>query len=245
MDTDPSERICLEQTVRLILFDIDGTLLTCGPQVAPIFSETLVEVFGRPGHVPGYDFGGKTDPQIVLDLMIAAGLPREQVHRGLAQMRRVYTQRLEGCLTREGMRLMPGVVELLERLARREELWVGLLTGNWEAGARSKLSRFDLNRFFPFGAFGDDGIERQELVPAAFERARKRAGRAFLPAETLIIGDTRHDVACAHAHGVRALAVATGKTSAGELRAAGADWVAPDLPSAMEMIPVLGPERTR
>lgn len=226
--------------MRLILFDIDGTLLRCGPQVAPVFRDTLVEVFGREGHKPGYDFAGKTDPQIVVDLMTAAGVEVGEIHRNLALMRQVYTQRLERCLTREGMVLLPGVRELLDRLALREDLWVGLLTGNWEAGARSKLARFGLNSYFAFGAFGDDGVERHELVPPALRRAERWADRRFSPEETLIIGDTPHDVACAHAHGVKVLAVATGRTPMDALEATGADWVAADLPTAMRCVPGLG-----
>lgn len=202
----------------------------------PLFAQALVEVFGTAGDCARYDFAGRTDPRIVLDLMTAAGVGEEEVRRLLPEIRRLYLEKLEGALDRRDMRLLPGVEELLERQAERPDLALALLTGNWEPGARTKLSRFDLNRFFAFGAFGCDGIDRAELPPVALERAEARVGRRFAPADVLIIGDSLHDVACARAHGIPCLAVATGRTSAEALRTAGADWVVPDLPAALGLI---------
>jgi len=221
---------------RLLLFDVDGTLVDCGPQVRPLFAQALVEVFGTAGACNRYDFAGKTDPRIVLDLMIEAGVAEEEVKRLLPEIRRIYLEKLAAALDREGMRLLPGVAEILERQAARPELALALLTGNWEPGARTKLSRFGLNRYFAFGAFGCDGIDRAELPPVALERAEARVGRRFRPAEVLIIGDSLYDVSCARAHGIPCLAVATGRTSAEALRAAGADWVVPDLSAAPDVI---------
>jgi len=221
---------------RLLLFDIDGTLVSCGPQVRPLFAQSLMDVFGTAGACDRYDFAGKTDPRIVLDLMTGEGIVEEEVRRLLPQLRRLYLGRLEASLDREGMRLLPGVLEVLERHAARPDLTLALLTGNWEPGARTKLSRFDLNRFFPFGAFGCDGTEREELPPVALQRAEEKLGKRFLPEDVLIIGDSRNDVACARAHGIPCLAVATGWTPAEALHAAGADWVVPDLPAALAVI---------
>lgn len=226
----------LQHPGRLLLFDIDGTLLDCGPQVRPWFAQALVEVYGTAGDCERYEFAGRTDPRIVLDLMTAAGIPEEEVRRLLPEIRRVYLDKLERALDPEGMRLLPGVVEILERQAARSDLALALLTGNWEPGARTKLSRFDLNRFFAFGAFGCDGIDRTELPPVALERAEALVGRTFQPEEALIIGDSLWDVACARAHGIPCLAVATGRTPAAALRDAGADWVVEDLPAAAEIL---------
>ena len=218
--------------MKLVLFDIDGTLLDCGPQVRPLFASALVEVFGTAGDVDGYDFAGRTDPRIVLDLVTAAGVPEGEARRKLPRMRELYVERLSRALDRQGMRLFPGVEETLTRLAAREDVVLALLTGNWEPGARAKLSRFDLNRFFDFGAFGCDGVDRSELPPVALDRAELAVGRRFDPAETLIVGDSVHDVSCARDHGIPCLAVATGRTPAERLRAAGADWVVSDLLAA-------------
>ena len=224
---------------RLLLFDIDGTLISSGGQAGKLFTSALEAVYGTPGDIANYDFGGKTDPQIVFDLMMAEGLERSRVFDGLPAMRELYLARLDAELVGDRMRLMPGVVALLERLARRSNLTLGLLTGNWEPGARTKLERVGLNGFFPFGAFGDDGIERHELVPAALARAREAAGRPFAPEETLIIGDTVHDVSCGRAHGVPVLGVATGRTTLERLEAAGASFVARDLDHAASVLPLL------
>jgi phosphoglycolate phosphatase-like HAD superfamily hydrolase len=225
--------------MRLILFDVDGTLVDCGRQIRPLFASALEEVFGTAGDVEGYDFAGKTDPRIVLDLLGAAGISGERIRAGLGRARALYLERLAAGLRPERMRLLPGVRELLERLAGRADVTLGLLTGNWEPGARLKLAPFDLNRFFPFGAFGDDGDDRNQLPPVALRRAAAWRGEDFQAAETLIVGDSLLDVACARAHGVRALAVATGRTAASALAAAGADWVIPDLWGAGECHPVL------
>lgn len=221
--------------MRVVLFDIDGTLLLAGKQVRWIFRDALVEVFGTAGDLERFDFAGRTDPGIVLDLTTAAGIPEPEARAKLPRMREVYTASLERSLRREEMRLLPGVVELLERLQARPDVTLGLLTGNWEPGAWAKLSRFGLERFFSFGAFGCDAIERNDLTPVALERAEAATGRRFLPEEALIIGDTKWDVACARAHRVPALGVATGHTKIEQLREAGADWAVPDLTAIGEI----------
>jgi enoyl-CoA hydratase/carnithine racemase/phosphoglycolate phosphatase-like HAD superfamily hydrolase len=227
-------------TQRLVLFDIDGTLVDCGPQVRPLFASSLEEVFGTTGDVYGYRFAGRTDPRIVLDLLTGAGLPEEEVRSRLPRMKELYLGKLERALDRAGMRLLPGVLEMLEELAGRDDVVLALLTGNWEPGARTKLARFDLNRFFAFGAFGCDAVDRTDLPPVALDRAETWTGRRFAPEEALIIGDSIHDIACARAHGIPVLAVATGHTPAEALHEAGADWVVPDLRVAAESVEWLG-----
>lgn len=214
--------------MRLLLFDIDGTLVRCGPQIGPIFMGALKRTFGRTGNVRAYDFGGRTDTEAVIDLMTGAGIPRHEVEDQLDEVRSHYNGLLER-LDPEQMRLLPGVVELLEELAAAEDVCVALLTGNWEIGARAKLEPFGLNRFFDFGAFGEDGVRRNELVPVAVERAAERLGSPPIASDVVIIGDTVRDIACGDAHGVPVLAVATGFTPDHRLRKAGARWVVPDL----------------
>ena len=231
----------------LVLFDIDGTLLRCGPQVRPLFVAALELVFGAsPSHeglfrerldreLETYDFGGRTDPSIVLDLVGATGLGEEEILESLEAVRAEYVERLDAGLDHRRMELLPGVVALLDELAARDDITLGLLTGNWQRGAEVKLSRFGLEGYFPFGAFGDDGIHRRELVPVALDRAHRATGHRFVPDRVLVIGDTVHDVDCAQAAGIPCLAVATGFTPAETLRSAGAHWVCDDLVTARDV----------
>lgn len=221
--------------MQLILFDIDGTLVDCGRQSRPLLGAALEEVFGRTGDLDSYEFSGKTDPRIVSDLMRAAGLSEADIAAGMGAVRAAYLRNVETGLRREEMRILPGVPELLARLARRArrgDVTLGLLTGNWQPAARRKLALCGLGDYFSFGAFGEDGVHRADLVPAALQRAEQHSGRAFPASQAVIIGDSLEDVECARAHGLQAVAVSTGKTSAAALAAAGADWVIPDLWSA-------------
>ncbi len=216
----------------LILFDVDGTLLRCGKQVGFLFVEALTEIFGGYGKLEGYSFGGKTDSRIVIDMIRATGRDEEDILPKLPAMRATYLDKLERGLRRDRMRLLPGVEDLLERLSARDDVLVGLLTGNWRGGAKIKLGRFDLNRYFAFGAFGDDAVDRRDLVPVALERATELCGTTFEPRRTMIVGDTELDVDCARSAGAWSMAVTTGFTGAERLEAAGADWVFPNLESA-------------
>ncbi|MDA8020019.1 MAG: HAD hydrolase-like protein [Thermoanaerobaculia bacterium] len=218
--------------MRLILFDIDGTLLRCGKQVAQHFLGALETVFGGYRLPERFSFAGKTDPMIAVELLRGLGLDEEEIHARLPRARDLYVAAMDRELDRDRMLLLPGVVELLERLVLRPELTVGLLTGNWQGGARAKLSRFDLEAYFAFGAFGDDARDRRGLVPVALRRAETHGGGPFAPEDVLIVGDTVLDVDCARAAGARCLAVASGFTEAEELEAAGADWVFDDLQEA-------------
>lgn len=220
--------------MRLLLFDIDGTLLRCGRQVRVLFAEALVEVFGTEGDLDNYDFSGKTDPRIVRELMTAAGLPAEEVRAGLPQMREAYLARIEARLGE--VEVIPGVAEVLAALAGRRDVTLGLLTGNWERGAGAKLGRAGLADLFAFGAFGEDGEDRACLPPFALQRAREATGYPFEPADTLIIGDSVEDVRCALACSVPLLAVASGWTSPERLLAAGAERVVPRLDAAFDWL---------
>ena len=214
---------------RLLLFDIDGTLLLCGPRVCAWICAALSETFGREAESVGYAYSGKTDDRIFRELAMRAGVAREVVERGLPEVRRRYLEALEAGLEAEEMTLLPGVHSLLERLADRKGVTLALLTGNWEPAARTRLARFDLNRYFPFGAFSEGQVDRSDLVPVALERAEAAVGHRFEPSEVLIIGDSPLDVLCAKAHGIPCLAVATGHATAEELATAGADRVCHNL----------------
>ena len=219
--------------MKLILFDIDGTLIDCGGQARVAFGQALERVFGESGPIDTYEFSGKTDTRIVVDLMTAAGRPRAEVLVTLPQLRDEYLATLELNLARERMKVLPGIEPLLEHLAARDDIVLALLTGNWERGARIKLSRHDLNRYFAFGSFGDDVFDRNDLPPIAIERALRATQRRFHPQETLIVGDSILDVGCARANGIPCLAVATGRTSRETLASAGPTWIVDNLSDAI------------
>jgi phosphoglycolate phosphatase-like HAD superfamily hydrolase len=214
---------------RLLLFDIDGTLLRCGRQVRRIFGAALQETYGTTGDLDGYSFAGKIDPQIVFELLTDADIPTSRITLGLSVMQERYLARLERELDVSEMLALPGVESALTRLATEPTTTLGLLTGNWQRGAYTKLARLELDTFFSMGAFGGDGPQRPDLLPVALERAAASTGHRFTPDQVVIIGDSLHDVTCGLAHSVPVLGVSTGWNSCDQLAAAGATWVADSL----------------
>ena len=224
---------------RLLLFDIDGTLLSSGPTARKVFSEALVEVFGTPGAVETYRFEGKLDPLIVQELMIEAGIHQTIVAGRLTMALDIYLDRLEAVLALEKPTLKPGVLPLIQQVIATPGLVNALLTGNLERGARLKLTAADLWHHFSFGVWGDDGARRTELGGVALQRAREVTGVRFEGRDCVVIGDSTHDVDCGKALGARVVGVATGRTSPDLLLAAGADVVLSDfsdLTLAMEAL---------
>ncbi len=214
---------------RLVLFDIDGTLLSSGPPAKTAFSSALVEVFGTAGDVDNYRFEGRLDPLIVIDLMKDAGIPQDVVLRHLKPALDRYLDNLEAALSARKPVLKPGVESLLCDLRPRDGVVSALLTGNVERGARIKLSAAGIWDFFRFGAWGDEGKNRNELGPVALARARQVTGHEFEGRDCVVVGDSRYDVECGKAIGARVVAVATGLTHPDVLAGAGADAVLPDL----------------
>jgi phosphoglycolate phosphatase-like HAD superfamily hydrolase len=200
-------------THRLVLFDIDGTLLSAGGISARALAEALGEVFGTSGPMAGYDFSGKTDPLIVRELMTAAGFSNEEIGRRMADTLALYRGRLAASLRPEHVTPKPGVGDLLEVLAREPSVTLALLTGNLEPCARLKLAPLGVNDRFGFGAFGSDHEDRHRLPAVAVERAFVATGRRFEGKGIVVVGDSIHDVRCGRSLGVRAVAVASGKTS--------------------------------
>ncbi len=213
--------------MKLILFDIDGTLLSTGGAAREAFHAALLEVYGTAGPIDAHSFAGKTDPQIARELLSAAGLRDAEIDAGLDRLWAGYLARLErGLANGSPPRVMPGVVPLLERLGDMEDrVTVALLTGNIVQGARIKLGAAGLWQHFRFGAYGSDDERRDRLPAIAVARAREHAGRSFEGGDVIVLGDTPSDVSCGRGLGCRAAAVATGPYDNGALRDAGADVV--------------------
>jgi phosphoglycolate phosphatase-like HAD superfamily hydrolase len=180
---------------------------------------------------------GRTDSWILSDAAAAQNIPPAD----LTRFPDVYLPHLVRALDEPGPRkgVMPGVRELLEALADRPDMYLALLTGNYEAAARVKLEYFDLWRYFRCGAFGDDAPDRNGLLPKALARVRACGGPAIPVSDAIVIGDTPLDIACAAASGARSIAVATGEYDAAALRAAGADAVFEDLSDTQAVIAAL------
>ena len=220
---------------RLILFDIDGTLVRGGPAKGA-FELAMVETFGTVGDVANTSFAGKTDPQIARELLIGAGLAAGEIERGFEALFTRYLGYLEERLLELPMEVLPGVADLLDALEPHGDVGVGLLTGNIEGGARLKLDSARLWGRFRVGSYGSDHEERDELPAIALRRAHEHWGRVLPPAEAIVIGDTPRDVTCGQKGGARTLAVATGSYVAAELEATGADRVVPDLSATDDVL---------
>lgn len=212
---------------RLVLFDIDGTLVSTQGAGSRAVRRALEEVYGETGPIDRYDFHGRTDPQIVRELLRMAGLTDRDIDSGLAQVWAIYLAALEQELSRpeSDARALPGVIPLLDALHETRNDLSALLTGNIEPGARLKLLAVDLWHRFDFGAYGSDHERRDQLPAVAVERARAHSGLDFRGRDIVIIGDTPFDVTCGRELGVWTVAVATGKHSPEELEQAGADVV--------------------
>jgi phosphoglycolate phosphatase len=209
---------------RLVLFDIDGTLLTARRVFKVALAEALSATYGTTG-----PFSGRTDPEIVRGLMSAAGLSQTRIDAAMNEALGCYEANLLPLLGPGTVDPKPGIPGLLDRLAREGTVTLGLLTGNVERCARGKLEPLGLNRFFPFGAYGSDHEDRSALPEIAVDRAHAITGRRHAGKEIVIVGDSIHDVRCGRHLSVRAVAVASGTTSRAELAAEQPDALLDDL----------------
>ena len=223
---------------KVILFDIDGTLVLTGGAGVRAMSQAFEELFAVPDPFQGIEMPGRTDVSILSDAAATHGVARH----GLARFRDVYLGHLATEIEKPGPRkgIMPGVRPLLDSLAGRPDVYLALLTGNYEDAARVKLEYFDLWRYFRCGAFGDAAPDRNSLLPKALARIRQCGGPDVEPSDAVVIGDTPLDIACAAAAGARSIAVATGGYDANALRAAAADVVFEDLSDVEAVLAAMG-----
>jgi phosphoglycolate phosphatase len=242
----------MNTTRKLVLFDIDGTLVLTGGAGIRAMNRACEELVGHGQALAEIPVAGRTDRIILSDVVTRAGhtmddgLLERLRDRYIVNLREEIErpgrpQSFESFGARGGLKaVMPGVRELLDTLERRDDVFLGLLTGNFEAGARIKLEHFDLWRYFRCGAFGDDSPDRNALVPFALARAKQCGMPDLAPEHILVVGDTPHDIACAQAVGAVPVAVATGGFSADQLRQHGAEIVFEDLSETGEFLKLLG-----
>lgn len=217
---------------RLVLFDIDGTLLSSASAGRRAIRRAFADEFTQLEFFDQVRFDGKTDPQIVAELYHAAGAADLVTEQRIAALLERYIQHLPAALLERAEQVLafPGIMPLLDALREQHDVLVGLLTGNIVPGAKLKLgaARISFDRF-RLGAFGSDSAHRPNLPPIAAERAVEWFGRRPHGEEVVIIGDTPADVTCGASIGARAIGVATGSYSTDELRHAGAAAAFPTL----------------
>jgi len=217
---------------RLVLFDIDGTLLLTAGAGRRAIVAAIGEEMGPSERFARVRFDGKTDPEIVTELLEAAGRPGPHQAGHVQTLCRRYVDLLARELEQSaaGITVMPGIHPLLQRLETEDEVVLGLLTGNMAEGATLKLRAAGLDPArFRVGAFGSDSARRPELPPIAARRAEPYFGRVPSGSEVVIIGDTPADIACGVCISARAVAVATGAYSVADLAACGPHAVFQDL----------------
>ncbi len=218
----------------LILFDIDGTLITTRGVGRAAFDAAFEEVLGIADATAGIRFDGRTDRAIIEGILDSLGADRSFVD----PIFHAYLRALPASLAARGGEILPGVEPLLDALQARVPA-LGLATGNLREGARRKLEHFNLWHRFAAGGFGDRHVDRAALVAEAIRAIATVAGTAPDSARAVVIGDTPLDIAAARALGARSCAVATGRYSPDDLRAAGADAVLPafsDTAAALDAI---------
>jgi phosphoglycolate phosphatase len=214
--------------MHVILFDIDGTLIDSGEAGSRSLNLSFAELFSIGNAFQGISMAGKTDTEIIKEGMQKHGISAEGNFEFFIS---IYLEHLRKEIDNKKKHVKPGIYELLEELTAIGDIQLGLLTGNIESGARIKLEPFDLNKYFPTGAFGSDDEDRNKLLPIALSRFEERCRRKIRVNESVIVGDTPRDVQCAKIYGARSLGVATGSYSIDELKEAGADYVMKDLSS--------------
>src|SRR5204863_402723 len=200
---------------RLLLFDIDGTLIHSGGAGVEALKRAFKERFDIEDDLRDIEIAGMTDSGIVASILKKHKIPATA--ENVAAFLDSYVHFLSKELPRRKGKLLPGVLELLEKLKSRKHVVLGLLTGNVSRGAQLKLGHYGVWHFFEFGAFADDHHDRNELGGFARTRAKEKHGREFSPEETDVIGDTPRDIACGKAFGARTIAIATGTWSRQDL----------------------------
>lgn len=212
--------------MHIILFDIDGTLLHSGGAGQGGIERALELAFGVTAPTDGIPTAGRTDRGIGRDLIRFHGL--EESASTHARLQETYLKVLPEELARRQGTVYPGVRELLARLSEREDVRLGLLTGNYREAAWQKLRHFGLAEHFSFGGFGDDHADRDDVARQAFDAAEHHAPQAINREKLWVIGDTPADVRCGRAIGARVIAVATGMYSVEELRTSAPDHLFTD-----------------
>jgi phosphoglycolate phosphatase-like HAD superfamily hydrolase len=214
---------------RLVLFDVDCTLIDAHGAGGRAMFRAMDEVYGVRGELDGYSFHGRTDPAIIVELATRWGAPEVLVRDGLPRCLARYIECLGDEITDDEIEVLPGVHELVAALARDRRVVLGVLTGNVAEGLAIKLAPTGLLPLFKVRASGSDSALRPELPAVAVARAERLTSHRYAGKEVVVIGDTPADISCGADLGVRAIAVATGRHTVDELAVCEPDYVFADL----------------
>jgi phosphoglycolate phosphatase len=216
--------------VKLLLFDIDQTLVNTGGAGLRALDRACQKLYGLQNAMDGVRPHGKTDPAIVREILRVKLGSNSAKDGEIATVLEGYVSFLkEEVQTSATYRVLPGIVPLLNEMAARPDVVLGLATGNVELGARIKLQRAELNSYFAFGGFGSDAEDRTELVRKGAEKANRKIGRTIPPSEVFVIGDTPLDIDAGNRAGFKTVGVGTGTYTVDQLLAAGATFAVEDL----------------
>lgn len=216
--------------MKLLLFDIDGTLLVSRGSGRKAMQETVRRMTGkREVTTTGVDFSGRTDPQIIRDVFLHNNFAPEEADARLPEALAMYTEAFQDAFDPEMFDILPGVKTLIETLNEIPDVQLSVLTGNLEVTGYLKLSAIGLASYFPFGAFGSDSANRYDLPRIALSRARENTGTSYAGKNVVIIGDTRHDILCGRDLDVFTIAVSTGHYSGEDLSIHSPDVLLEDL----------------
>jgi phosphoglycolate phosphatase len=218
----------MADAIKAVLWDIDGTLITTGGAGAVAWQRAFQELYGVEANIEEHTRSGMTDPEIT-EIIFAEVIGRQGSEEERAAVVAKYLEYMPDAVAESsGYRVMPGIAEILPRLAEAG-IVQGVVTGNVEPAARIKLARGDLDRYFTFGGYGSDARDRVEVTERAIERGAAAAGAPLDLAATIAVGDTPRDVSAGHGAGIRVVGVATGAYSLAEQEEAGADWAIADV----------------
>jgi phosphoglycolate phosphatase-like HAD superfamily hydrolase len=226
--------------MKLVLFDIDGTLLTAGRAPRRAISRALEEVYNISDYLDGISrssFAGKTDPEIIRSILTKNQYPPSDFESKLPTFFECYTEALREEMQGERKaRLHPGVKELLQDLKSSGEACLGLLTGNIYDCAMIKLSHFGIDSFFITGSFGSDSSDRGKLPDIAVKRVFEETGEMYQSKDVVIVGDTFDDLTASRKYGAKTILVATGFYPYEDLAEAGPDYVFQDFSNPFEVV---------
>lgn len=226
--------------MKLLLFDIDGTLLLSGGAGLRAMDQAFDQLYGIPNAFAGISLAGRTDTAILRNVLGKNGLPFSPAT--MEDFKRIYYERLQEEIHApvDGKLLMPGIDPLLRSIHKRKDIYLGLLTGNWQTSGFIKLAYFGIDHYFDIGAFADDSEIRDELLPFAIKRFADKHDKKPKADEVYVIGDTPSDIQCARPHGAVAVAVAAAHFTSEQLRAHKPDYLFEDLTDIAAVLQVLG-----